>query len=211
MEEMFESEDSELVSFASNLEPLIDPKIKLELFIETKNRQEKPLHFAIHFNSFNINRKEAANLMVMLHNFKGVVDVECAREKSKYLVKGDFNSENLLEELRSEGYKLKQMVPRSEVEEGYEIVELKICGMTCSSCSAIIENFLTKEIPGVKKASINYLIGSGEVKYNPLLVSKDRICEAVSQVGFEASVMEKSDPRILQLDIEGSFSPYIPV
>ncbi|QQR83466.1 copper-translocating P-type ATPase [Candidatus Peregrinibacteria bacterium] len=65
---------------------------------------------------------------------------------------------------------------------------LKITGMTCTSCVLHLEKGL-KDVPGVQKASINFATETGAVDYDPKQVNTEDLIHAVQKVGYNATVM----------------------
>jgi Cu+-exporting ATPase len=54
---------------------------------------------------------------------------------------------------------------------GYDVaiarVELPITGMTCANCAATVERTLTKRVPGVVSATVNFASEKATVEYVP--------------------------------------------
>ncbi|KAH7985121.1 hypothetical protein HPB52_024312 [Rhipicephalus sanguineus] len=71
--------------------------------------------------------------------------------------------------------------------------------MTCSSCVSAIEKELFK-VKGVKFALVALLAQKAEVRYDPALVQPNQLAERITDMGFEASVLEES--HILHGDAE---------
>lgn len=65
-------------------------------------------------------------------------------------------------------------------------VKFNIQGMTCSSCSAYVENAV-KKLDGIQKASVNLLSNNMEVEYDEKILNNNKIIEAVTQAGYGAS------------------------
>lgn len=61
-----------------------------------------------------------------------------------------------------------------------------VTGMTCSACSAHVENAVHK-LPGVDSVSVNLLTGSMEVSYQPDALSEEQIVGAVTNAGYGAA------------------------
>ncbi|MCU0539737.1 MAG: heavy metal translocating P-type ATPase, partial [Desulfobacterales bacterium] len=57
---------------------------------------------------------------------------------------------------------------------GYSVptarVELAITGMTCANCAATVERTLSRKVPGVVQAAVNFASESASVEYLPNLV-----------------------------------------
>lgn len=76
------------------------------------------------------------------------------------------------------------MIPKSHPQQR---IRITIHGMTCSSCVRTIETSLSA-LPGVERASVNLLLHTGEIDFDPSQTSTDTILEAVEDVGFEAEL-----------------------
>ncbi|MBP3313434.1 MAG: cadmium-translocating P-type ATPase [Oscillospiraceae bacterium] len=72
--------------------------------------------------------------------------------------------------------------------------KFNVTGMTCSACSARVES-TTAKLKGVKSASVNLLANSMLVVYDETLLTAEDICHAVINVGYGASVAEKTASR----------------
>ncbi|AGB49901.1 copper/silver-translocating P-type ATPase [Methanomethylovorans hollandica DSM 15978] len=74
---------------------------------------------------------------------------------------------------------------------GYKVVRdnlnLKIEGMTCTSCALNVEKVLRK-LDGVESVSVSVSLGKAHVEYNASLVSPDQMKAAVDGIGYTASL-----------------------
>ena len=66
-------------------------------------------------------------------------------------------------------------------------VMLALTGMTCASCSAVIEKTLQK-VPGVTSATVNLAIETGTVDFDPNIVGPDELISAVKNAGYGATL-----------------------
>ncbi len=71
-------------------------------------------------------------------------------------------------------------------------VSLSVGGMTCAACQIRVQRALDKE-PGVIQASVNLMLKSAEVTYDPVTMTPDAVRLAVTQTGYEAEI--KSSDR----------------
>ncbi|OQX21777.1 MAG: hypothetical protein BWK75_02425, partial [Candidatus Altiarchaeales archaeon A3] len=62
---------------------------------------------------------------------------------------------------------------------------LKISGMHCASCSAIIEHTLKKE-DGIKLINVNLATEKAYLEFNPIKITGDRIQEIIEKLGYGA-------------------------
>jgi Cu+-exporting ATPase len=72
-------------------------------------------------------------------------------------------------------------------------VELPITGMTCANCAMNIERTLTKKVPGVIEAGVNFASERASVSYLPLVVSPNEMVAAIRKAGFDAIVPTESE------------------
>ncbi|RXG53096.1 Copper-transporting ATPase 1 [Armadillidium vulgare] len=80
---------------------------------------------------------------------------------------------------------------------------LRIEGMTCASCIAAIEKHVMK-VDGVHKILVSLMAAKAEVLYDASKVLPDQIANAISELGFPASVLEgASNEGEVELEIHG--------
>jgi len=65
-------------------------------------------------------------------------------------------------------------------------VDIPVTGMTCANCAMTIERALTKKVPGVVKASVNFASERATVEYVPALTSIDEVIAAIEGAGYGA-------------------------
>ncbi|MDP2930392.1 MAG: heavy metal translocating P-type ATPase [bacterium] len=63
---------------------------------------------------------------------------------------------------------------------------LKISGMDCASCAAVIENALRKE-EGIRSISVNFATEKAYLEFDPVEISVARIKKIVEELGYKAS------------------------
>jgi len=69
---------------------------------------------------------------------------------------------------------------------------LAITGMHCSSCAALIADYL-KETTGVMKANVNFASAKASILFNPSVVSEDDLIKAVQKAGYRATKTSDHD------------------
>lgn len=81
---------------------------------------------------------------------------------------------------------------------------LHVRGMTCASCVSAVEKNLLK-LNGVAQALVSLLSERAEVKYDPEKVSPMQLSQTTTDLGYDASVIEKVDiqPGEIDLTIRG--------
>lgn len=62
-------------------------------------------------------------------------------------------------------------------------IRLAVTGMTCASCSARVAKAL-KKAPGVTDATVNLASEQAEVRFDPALVTPDRLVAAIEEAGY---------------------------
>ncbi|WOL16489.1 copper-transporting ATPase RAN1 [Canna indica] len=80
--------------------------------------------------------------------------------------------------------------------------QFRIGGMTCSACVSSIEGILTK-LPGVKRAVVALTTSSGEVEYDPSVITKDEIVCAIEDAGFDAAFLQSNEKNKVLLCVAG--------
>ncbi len=70
-------------------------------------------------------------------------------------------------------------------------VTLGILGMTCASCSAVVEKTLAK-VPGVTSATVNLAAETAKVDFDPAVVGVDELVAAVRNAGYDALVRSEA-------------------
>ncbi|XP_063392428.1 copper-transporting ATPase 1 [Cydia fagiglandana] len=70
---------------------------------------------------------------------------------------------------------------------GLKEIQLTIRGMTCASCVNKIEKTVLK-LTGVASCSVALTTSKGKVKYDAEVIGPRTICEAINNLGFEATV-----------------------
>lgn len=89
--------------------------------------------------------------------------------------------------------------------QGTLLGQFSIGGMTCAACVNSVEGILG-DLPGVKKAVVALATSLGEVEYDPSLISKDDIVNAIEDAGFEASFVQSSEQDKIILGVSGIFT-----
>ncbi len=66
-----------------------------------------------------------------------------------------------------------------------ETTTIKITGMSCGGCTASVTKVLS-ETPGVAKVEVQLSPGQATVTYDPAQVTREALCAAIGDAGFEA-------------------------
>ncbi len=70
-------------------------------------------------------------------------------------------------------------------------ITIPISGMTCAACQARVQRALTKA-PGVESATVNLMMNSAAVTYDPAVASPDSLVNAVRATGYGAELPAKT-------------------
>src|SRR5918999_3591053 len=68
-----------------------------------------------------------------------------------------------------------------------ETIRIPVSGMTCAACQARVQRTLQKQ-PGVADASVNLMMKSASVTYDPATVTPERLVEAIRETGYGAEL-----------------------
>ncbi|KAJ6389259.1 hypothetical protein OIU77_027572 [Salix suchowensis] len=89
--------------------------------------------------------------------------------------------------------------------DGTLLGQFTIGGMTCAACVNSVEGIL-RSLPGVKRAVVALATSLGEVEYDPIVISKDDIVNAIEDAGFDASLVQSNQQDKILLGVAGIFS-----
>ena len=83
-------------------------------------------------------------------------------------------------------------------------VTLNVVGMVCVSCVNNIETNVSK-MAGVKSVNVSLEHNTATIEYCPSTVTPDKLCEAIEDLGFEASIQTEQQPssKTVVVGIEG--------
>jgi len=68
--------------------------------------------------------------------------------------------------------------------EGRNVVDLLVIGMTCANCAMAVERTLTRKVPGVVSATVNLASETVNVEYDTAEATLDVLAEAVDRAGY---------------------------
>ncbi|MGA6925109.1 MAG: heavy metal translocating P-type ATPase [Desulfosarcina sp.] len=81
---------------------------------------------------------------------------------------------------------------------GYKVstarIDFAVTGMTCANCAMNIERTLSKKVPGVVDAAVNFAAERASVDYLPSMVSPQDLAAAVEKAGFGAILQQEGEP-----------------
>ncbi|MFS8034729.1 putative P-type Cu(+) transporter [Helianthus anomalus] len=121
------------------------------------------------------------------------------------LVKED-DVKNAIEDAGFEAEILKeQNTNRTKPQGGTLVGQFTIGGMTCAACVNSVEGILRK-LNGVSRAVVSLPTSLGEVEYDPLIISKEEIVNAIEDAGFDASFVQSSEQDKIIFGVVGVMS-----
>jgi Cu+-exporting ATPase len=68
-----------------------------------------------------------------------------------------------------------------------ELITIPVSGMTCAACQARVQRTLSRQ-PGVADASVNLMMQSASVKYDPSVITPEGLVEAIRKTGYGAEL-----------------------
>uniref|UniRef100_A0A166IGL3 P-type Cu(+) transporter n=1 Tax=Daucus carota subsp. sativus TaxID=79200 RepID=A0A166IGL3_DAUCS len=131
------------------------------------------------------------------HNLVGLSSVETLNQ--------DDDIKNAIEDAGFEAEIVPEASSTKKSSSSTLVGQFSIGGMTCAACVNSVEGILRK-LPGVKRAVVALATSLGEVEYDPTLITKDEIVEAIEDAGFEGSLLQSSQQDKIILDVKGILS-----
>ncbi|KAI8569487.1 hypothetical protein RHMOL_Rhmol02G0282800 [Rhododendron molle] len=117
------------------------------------------------------------------------------------------NTETIRETIEDVGFQA-TLVEDETNEKSTNVCRIQIKGMTCTSCSTTVESAL-QAVPGVQKAQVALATEEAEIRYDPKVVSYDKLLEAVEDSGFEAILTSTGENTSkIQLKVEGKWNSH---
>ena len=78
-------------------------------------------------------------------------------------------------------------------------ITIPVGGMTCAACQAHVEKALTKQ-PGVEAATVNLMMGSAAVVFDPSVIKPATLVDAIRDTGYEASLPAAGQDVVAEQD-----------
>ncbi|KAL4572747.1 hypothetical protein LXL04_019530 [Taraxacum kok-saghyz] len=142
---------------------------------------------------------------IALMSLNGVVSASVALLQNKADVAFDPNlveEDDIKNAIEDAGFDAEILQEHGGKPHGTLVGQFIIGGMTCAACVNSIEGILRK-LHGVKKAVVALTTSLGEVEYDPSIISKDEIINAIEDAGFEASLAQSSGQDRMMFLITG--------
>ncbi|KAI0990009.1 hypothetical protein GJ496_006234 [Pomphorhynchus laevis] len=73
------------------------------------------------------------------------------------------------------------------INNGNQIIQVTVKGMTCASCVSAIEGVLRK-LEGVINVSVSLLAHKADITFDDLIIEKEKILNEIRKIGFEANL-----------------------
>lgn len=116
-----------------------------------------------------------------------------------------FQDEDIKNAIEDAGFEADILPESSTVAHETLVGQFTIGGMTCAACVNSVEGIL-RNLPGVKRAVVALATSSGEVEYDPSVISKDDIVNAIEDSGFDGSFIESNEQDKIILGVVGVYS-----
>lgn len=133
----------------------------------------------------------------------------CIQQISDYVLKlvifQDEDIKNAIEDAGFEADILPESSGLGKFPHATLVGQFTIGGMTCAACVNSVEGIL-RNLPGVKRAVVALATSLGEVEYDPSVISKDDIVNAIEESGFEASFVQSNEQDKLIFGVVGVYS-----
>lgn len=84
------------------------------------------------------------------------------------------------------------MIIDIELNNIYDVSDIRINGMTCASCSSSIENRINS-LDGIKHISVNLITGRAKVEYNVEKINIRKILDEINLMGFDAFIAKENN------------------
>ena len=68
-----------------------------------------------------------------------------------------------------------------------ELIRIPVSGMTCAACQVRVQRALARQ-PGVEDASVNLMMKSASVKFDPAVITPNELVEAIRKTGYGAEL-----------------------
>ncbi len=69
----------------------------------------------------------------------------------------------------------------------HETIRIPVSGMTCAACQSRVQRTLQKQ-PGVSDATVNLMMKSATITYDPSAIAPDRLVDAIRETGYGAEL-----------------------
>ncbi|RYR62861.1 hypothetical protein S245_012540 [Arachis hypogaea] len=117
----------------------------------------------------------------------------------------DEDIKNAIEDAGFEAEILPEPSTTGKMPHGTLVGQFIIGGMTCAACVNSMEGIL-RDLPGVKRAVVALATSLGEVEYDPSVIGKDDIVNAIEDAGFEGSFVQSSEQDKVVFEVVGVYS-----
>ncbi|KXN84236.1 putative copper-transporting ATPase HMA5 [Leucoagaricus sp. SymC.cos] len=98
----------------------------------------------------------------------------------------------LIEEISDIGFDATLIPPARE-----DVVQLRMFGMTCSSCTSTVESGLSA-VPGISSVAVSLATESCTVHFDRSMITPREMIERIEEMGFDAMLSDQQDATQLQ-------------
>ncbi|XP_077223878.1 putative copper-transporting ATPase HMA5 [Tasmannia lanceolata] len=146
----------------------------------------------------------AASIEKAIKRLQGIENaaVDVLNNRAQVLFHPNFvNEDTIRETIEDAGFQATFI--KEENERSTLICRMRIKGMTCTSCSTTVESTL-QGVQGVQKAQVALATEEAEIRYDPKVVSLNKLQEAIEDTGFEAILISTGeDSNKIKLKLDG--------
>jgi len=131
----------------------------------------------------------------MLRDQKGIHSIKVALLAERAVVEYDpsqWDVEKLIGEISDIGFDA-TLIPPAKA----DVVQLRIYGMTCSSCTSTVEAGLSA-VPGITNVSVSLATETCTVNFDRSLITPREMVEHIEDMGFDAMLSDQQDATQLQ-------------
>lgn len=79
-------------------------------------------------------------------------------------------------------------------------ITIPVEGMTCAACQSAVQRALERQ-PGVREASVNLLLKTAAVVFDPTVVDPPRLVAAIRDTGYEARLPDAARDEVAEQDV----------
>lgn len=72
--------------------------------------------------------------------------------------------------------------------------QFPVIGMSCAACAVSVESILAP-LPGMVSAAVNFAAQTVQVEYNPSLISKEEMKQAIQSIGYDLVISDSSEAQ----------------
>lgn len=118
----------------------------------------------------------------------------------------NIQEETISQSIEDAGFEATLIKNQNLNDKSTQVCRILIKGMTCTSCSSIVESAL-QVINGVQRALVALATEEAEVHYDPNILSYKKLLESIEDTGFEAILISTGEDKSkIQLKVDGDWN-----